>query len=394
MTHGHEEEQLVTGHSGRLLISIVFGTMLVMSGQLLLAPLLPAIIDDLSISTAAAGVAVTVMWSVGALFRYVGGLLADGLSSKTVLVASLGVLAGGAGLLTVAVSYPLLLVGAATFGVGSGLYFIAAVTRISDLFTESKGQAFGFYEASLNIGGILSAVLGTAVLAHTSWRFAFSGFVVLFVALMALLHQWDHDSYDLSWPDVDVRESGLDLLETNQVPSLLLVAALFSFVWQGTTNFFPTLLQVEKGMEPAVANGAFAMLFVVGIPVNLGAGRVGDRIGYVLAATGAVLTGAVGLGLLLVPGPFWLVPAGTGLFAIGLSGFWPNVLPYLMGRFPASSRGANYGAVSTGYLLAGSLGPTYLGTVANHATYTLGFAGFVVGLVATAAVLFGVIRNG
>ena len=87
------EKSLVSGHFGRMLLLVSFGTTTPVSGQLAVSPLLPTIIAALAITPARAGVAPSVMRALVALCRFPGGRLADQLSRKTVLVDALGRLA-------------------------------------------------------------------------------------------------------------------------------------------------------------------------------------------------------------------------------------------------------------------------------------------------------------
>jgi len=65
-----------------MLLLVPSGTLVTSGGRLLIAPLLPATKETLSISAAAAGFALTLMWAMTAINRFVGGRAADSWSQK------------------------------------------------------------------------------------------------------------------------------------------------------------------------------------------------------------------------------------------------------------------------------------------------------------------------
>lgn len=56
------QESIVGGYEGRMLFTLSLATLCSMGARFLLPPLLPAIIDDLAISSTVAGLALSIMW--------------------------------------------------------------------------------------------------------------------------------------------------------------------------------------------------------------------------------------------------------------------------------------------------------------------------------------------
>jgi MFS family permease len=159
------DERLLGGTAGRLLLTASLGWLALQAGRLVLSPMLPAVMADLSISEAQAGFAFTVMWGLYAAGQYPSGRLSDRLSRPTLLVPGLALLSVGFGALAAATSYRLYLLGAAVVGAGAGLYPTAARALVSDLYVERRGQAFGLHTASGDTGGAIAAGLAVATLA-------------------------------------------------------------------------------------------------------------------------------------------------------------------------------------------------------------------------------------
>lgn len=346
--------------------------------RLVLAPMLPSIIEDLSISTAQAGLALSVMWGLGALLQFPGGRFADTFSRKTVLVASPLFLVGGAVLLALAPTFAFFVVGTALVGAATGLYLPTAVVQISDLYKDRQGRAIGLNTGFLNLGGVVAAGLGVYAVANWGWRSAFvaPGVVLLFVA--TFLHRWHGDVYQYGLVAPELRTTARRLVSITQIRWVLVASMLFAFTWQATTGFLPTYLIIEKGFSPTRATNAFATLFAVGMLINPVAGSLGDRLTYWTVAAGAALVCTVGLVAVVVTNHPWTTLGGVALFAAGLASFWPVIGAQILSVLPEETRAGDYGAVRMLYIGIGSLGPAYVGIVADRFDYTVAFTGLIV----------------
>ena len=380
-------ESLVRGYGGRLLAVVSLGWLTIQGGRLLLSPMLPRIIADLSITPFLAGVALSTLWGVYALLQYPSGRLSDRLSRKALLVAGLALGVAGFGLVGLAPTYPVFLVGAAVLGLGAGLYPTAARALISDHFVEKRGGAFGLHTASGDVGGGLAAGLAVVALAAATWRVAFLPVVVVLAVALVWLHRLGREGYALRRVELDVRGAAGRLFADADTRRLIGAYACFAFVWQSTASFLPTFLREAKTLSPAVASAGFAGLFLVGAVVKPLSGRIGDRFGKAPVAAGAISLAAGSLALVvLVDGPVAVV-AATLPYAAGLMAYPPAMQSYLMDVFPDASMGADLGFARTVYIGLGALGPAYVGFVAERASYRVAFAGLVALLVVAAAVI-------
>jgi MFS family permease len=379
------EERLFGGASGRLLLVVSAGWASVQGGRLLLSPLLPRITVDLGITNARAGFALTVLWGLYALLQFPSGRLSDRLSRKTLLVAGASLVGVGFLALAATLSYATFLLAAATVGAGAGLYPTAARALVSDLFVERRGQAFGLHAASGDLGGAAAAGLAVIVLAAAAWRTAFLFPVAVLAVTLMALHAWSRESIRLERVRLDVRGTGRRLMSGRFLP-FLFAYALFAFTWQSAVGFLPAYLQ-DKGLSAAFASGSFALLFLVGMVVKPVAGGLGDRLPRLRVAGGTLLLGAVSMGVVVhgTSGP--IVAAGVALFAVGLMAYPPVMQAFLMDVFPTESMGGDLGGARTVYIGIGSLGPTYVGLVADRAGFEYAFAGLIGCLVVSGLVI-------
>ena len=368
-------ERLLTGYPGRMSLVLSLGWLVALLGRGVLSPLLPAIIDSLSISPGQAGLALTVMMALHSAVQYPAGSFSDHLSRTTVLAVSLSVLALGFSLLTVATSYPLFLVGVGAVGVGTGLYFTPQRAMLSDLFEERRGQAFGINFSAGSVGSALSAGVAVVVLGVGAWRTAFVPLVAATLVVLLLLHLNSRESYDFGWVTPDVGGTVGRIRDSTRLPPLILAYALFSFAWQGVVGFLPTYLQAEKALSPALASAGFALLFVVAIVVMPVAGNLSDRVPRPTVAVAGLGLGVLGLLLLLFSTPLVAIAAGIVVFAVGIRAYPPVMQAHIMDLVPDENTGGDFGAIKTAYTLFGSLGPLYVGFASQWAGYGAAFAG-------------------
>ncbi|MFB6212147.1 MAG: MFS transporter [Halobacteriales archaeon] len=380
---------LLTGYSGRIVLLVAFGWFSILLGRQALPPLLPTIIEVLRISPARAGVALTVLMGLYSLLQYPAGRLSDALSRTTLLIASIGGMILGFGLLGTVTNYPQLLAGAAVLGVSSSFYFTPSRALLSDLFVERRGQAFGIQTTAGMGGAALAAGVAVGALRYATWQAAFLPTIVLLVGVGILLHRWSHEPYVLSRDELDFDFRGTvgRLLFQPRIRRLLFMRALTAFTFQGIVGFLPTFLQVEKGFSTTLASASFALVFVVGSVMGPLAGRLSDLFPRLRVVLGALFVGIIGLLGMLLGGAAAVVIVSIVAMSMGLASLFPVMGAYFMDLFPDRSVGGDFGAAKTVFSGLGSIGPTYVGIVAASRSYTIAFAGLLVLLVLAVGVL-------
>lgn len=122
----------------------------------------------------------------------IAGRLADRLGARTVLVAGLGVVGLGIGLVAVASDALLLLVGyvgvAATgFAATSGVAPVAAINR---WFVAHRGLALGLVATAFAVGQLIVGPLSILAIEAVGWRMTLGIFAILLVAVLAPLVFW------------------------------------------------------------------------------------------------------------------------------------------------------------------------------------------------------------
>lgn len=386
-------ERLFRGYAGRLYLGMTIAWAALVLGRQILPPLLPAIMDDLAITPALAGAALTVLWALRALAQYPGGRLADRLSRKTVLVCGLGTLAVGFLLLSGATVYPLFLLGAAVVGLGAGAYSVTMRTTTADLFVAKRARAYGIQGAFNNLAGIAAGSGAVLILSIATWRGAFLPIALVLAVGAVGLHAWNRDAYVVERVSLEVAPTFRRLLTRVTVRRVIGAYVLWVFAWLGMIGFLPTFLQVEKGFSTANASAGFALVYVVGMVAGPLSGAVGDRFDKLLVGVGALVLAAAGLGALLLAESLVLVGASVAVLAVGFRSFSPVALAYLMDVFPDDSMGGDLGAARTVWGFIASFGTTYVGLVAGRSSYTVAYLGLI-GCLLFSLALLGIVRFG
>jgi len=381
------EERLVGGHTGRMLAVTALAWAALQLARFAIPPLLPEIRADLGLSLFEAGVALSVFQVVYAVFQYPSGRLSDDWSRATLLAPSFVILGVGCLLLGSAVGLWTLLGAMAVFGVGKGLYAIPSRALLSDLFVAHRGRALGVFSAGTDLGGILAAGAAVAAIAVATWRVVFAPVAVVLFALLALFVVWNREPYTVRAADLESVTTLRRLLATPKQRWTIVAFVCFYVMVNGVLNFLPEYLRVAKGFSPTLASAAFALLFVVGLAVKPLAGALSDRVPRRRVAIAGLLLAAAALGGILLVDAALAVAAAVVVFAMGYKTEFPVIDAILLDAAPDAGAGADLGAARTFFLGIGSVGPAFVGAIADAVSFTVAFACLGGLLVVAAAIL-------
>ncbi len=350
---------------GIVLLTVSVGWLISIGVRLVYPALLPSIRADLDFGLTGAGLVVTVLWACYALMQFPGGLAADRIGERAVLVSSTALTGVGIGIVVVSAGPISFFLGTIATGFGSGLYATTRSTVLSDIYPDRSSTAMGFIQAFGNVGTTVLPPIAGFLAVLVSWRLGI-GFllpiavgvaIALWFVLPARTSVADSAVETLSWDTLGELRRGLG---NRNVLSVTIGMFLVSVVYQSFTGFYPTYLVLEKGLSEGFAALLYGGFFAVGILLQLVSGPSGDTIGMRWTLTVALAFATVGLFLLpFVDGVLSLVLL-SGLLSAQLA-YWPVVNAYTIEVMPDEMQGTGFGLVRTVYLLLASIGPVAVG---------------------------------
>ena len=285
----------------------------------------------------------------------VGGVIADRLNRKWLIVASLGVWSLVTLLMGQAASFHQLYALRAIMGVSEALYMPAALALIADYHHgTTRSLAVGAHLSGVYMGQALGGI-GGWVAQEISWRAAFVGCGAIGVAyafvLLIFLRETNRGS--AAQAASASAPGATEGVNWRGFIILILCFSLPSLSGWAVKNWLPTLLQDRFGMAQA-PSGIWATT------THAGAGFCGVILGGWLAdrwsrrtVRGRTYLSTLGLALLvpsivlvgLAPG-FSLTMVGTILFGLGFGMFDANNMPILCQVAPARFRATGYGLMN------------------------------------------------
>ena len=400
-----------------LVVGLVSGSHVVNHLYLVLfPPILATLAADFDVGIGALGVAMGVQALVNTALQLPYGYLSDAYDRVLTLALCLGLGALGAGILAVAPSYEVLLVGQAVLGAGVAGHHPAHFPLLSDATTASRrGTAYSAHGFAGNLGFAAPPVviLGVTALPGTSWRHAFGliaviGAVYGVVACTVLAR---YVSNDVTRPNANagdgtqrggdtaadrIRAELRSLADSGPILGLGGVALLASVAFWGVSSYLVVFLTEGYGLAADLASLSLTAMFVVGAGLILVGGVLADRFrpGAILAvAYGLVALAVFGLAAAVAPP---IVALGVGILAGSLGSLGLPARDKLADRLSARRDiGRNFAVVTIGIMIGNTIAPPVFGALIETAGYrpTFGIVG-VVALCASAATVAIVTRYG
>jgi MFS family permease len=255
------------------------------------------------------------------------------------------------------------------------------LTLARSMPARRMGLSFGVKQASVPLATLLSGLAVPAVALTLGWRWAY-----VIAAGLALL------SLAAAPRGSSAETRNRTAPEDRATAALAVVGGAAGLGAAASTGLgiFLVASAVDRGVDPGLAGLVLTLGSVVGLVMRMLHGWLADRRSgaHVAFVAGSMLTGAVGLALLAVPGPVALV-AGVVL-GFGLGWSWPGLLQFAVVRLNPSAPAAATAIVQMGVYAGGFLGPVGFGFLATHASFAVAwFVSAAAMLVAGVGVLVG-----
>ncbi|MGZ0745588.1 MFS transporter [Haloparvum sp. AD34] len=384
--------ELWRGGRGPVLVAVATGWFLSLGVRMMYPAVLPHLRVAFGLDLTTAGLLISGLWAAYALGQLPGGMLDDHVDEGRVLVVSSVVSAVLLAAVVAAGSVALVFGATLAFGFATALYGVARFTLLSELYPDHDGTAIGLTMAAGDLGNsVLPPAAGLLAVA-VAWQAGIAVAVPLFLVAAVGLHLLvsngnvrdggdgsggsadpdgadDPDGEDPPGSDgpAGLRETVSRLERAFRSRPVLLVVAIQTLgyaVWQSFTAFYPTYLVEAKGIAPTTATALFGGFFALGILVKPLAGSAYDE--YGLGRSLPVLLVGITVALFLLPfvDGFAAVVGVTAL-ASSVLGYGTVTLTFLTDALPKTVQGTGLGALRTGYMGVGAVGPTVVGALAD-----------------------------
>jgi len=248
--------------------------------NLIIAPILPDISDDLGVRVAVAGLLVTVYAMFGGAAAVFAGPFIDRLGRKPVVVAGLALLTVATALSAIAPSFGTLIAARALAGLGVACLSPAVFSAVGDYFSyEERGRAMAWVMAANSSASIFGVPAGALLSGLLSWRMTFAvlaGLCVLFTLLLAA--KLPRDRRD---PAAGREGAGaiVAVLRDRRISVALLSNSMSTMYWFVFLPYMGAFYYDEFGM-PKWALGMLSMAQGLGVLTGSAiGGRLSDRIG-------------------------------------------------------------------------------------------------------------------
>jgi len=336
--------------------AISVGAFALVSSEFLPVGLLPQIARELHISTGQAGLMVTVPGFAAAIAAPLTLAFAGRLDRRHVLCALLVLLALANLTVTLAGSFAMVLLGRTLLGVAIGGFWTVGGSLGPRLRPDAAAKASSLIFAGVSVGTVAGVPLGTLLGNLLGWRMAFAGATTVAVAVLGLLL--------LALPPVPAQGSR----SLASVPALLVLpkirigmaAVLLMFAGQfASYTYIAPYLLGHKGLAAALIGPILFGYGAAGLAGNLlGGWAAGRSVRGALAATAALMGGAVLLLLVSGPGlpalaPVLLWGLAFGMLPIAMQSWLFSAAPDRLEAVSALFTFSGQAAIGIGALLGG-----------------------------------------
>lgn len=328
------------------------------------------------------------LWIYGLVSPFAGAI-ADRISRKWLIIASLGVWSAVTTLMSFCTNYNEIFWLRALMGVSEALYIPAALSLIADYHTgKSRSFAIGIHMTGLYLGQAVGG-FGATLAAAFSWQQTFHWFGIIGIAYAVLLMVLLYEKRDVAQENISATPEqkipvlkGFGMVFSNMAFWVILFFfASTSLPGWATKNWLPTLfadsLNTPMSQAGPISTITIALSSFLGI---LAGGPLSDK--WVKRnVKGRVYTSAIGLAMMipalillgLGKGMFAAVAAGL-FFGIGYGMFDTNNMPILCQFVPSKLRATAYGIMNMTGVIMGAVCTQILGKWAEGGNLGLAFA--------------------
>jgi MFS family permease len=213
------------------------------------------------------------------------GFVADRLSKKTIIAASMALCGMAAIIVSLSHSLPLTALGLILLGIGASLYHPPGYAYMSLISEEMRGRYMGFMGLGGDVGMAISFVTTTVLGTFLGWRNAFLAWGLVGLVMAALDQAVIVDSalqVEDAGPRLGFVATLRRMFQTEHLRNLILVFVIVVFsgaLWNGVSAFILTYISEVKGVSLMIAGGLSTLKYTVGALAQIVGGELSDKRG-------------------------------------------------------------------------------------------------------------------
>lgn len=308
-------------------------------------------------STTVVSIAVTLTLAARPLGAFLFGRLADRHGRRPILMLNIAIYS----LLSFATAFSpnllTFLVVRAAFGVGmGGVWGIGSSLAMETIRPEARGLVSGLLQSGYSTGYLLASLVFGLLYIHIGWRGMFAVGLVPAIALVLYAYAAVPESSAFEASHSERPSTGVILRKHWKLTlyAIVLMTAM-NFFSHGTQDFYPTFLQKQYGLAPAVV-GMMAIIYNIGAVLGCFLfGALSQHFGRRAMMMAAALLALSTMWLWAYSPTLLLLTIGAFLINFFVQGCWSIIPAHLNELSPAAARGTFPGTVyQLGNLLASS----------------------------------------
>ncbi len=358
----------------------------------IIVPALPKMVEALRVTEQSIGLLITLLSLPMFLLGPLGGIMADRLGRKKLLVPSIflfGIFGGGCAF---APDFNILLIlrvlqgiaGAPLMGIGNAI--------IGDLFSgQKRAEAMGVNTTAMYFGYIIYPLLGGA-LANLAWNYPFLPFFIAIpLGIIALVF--------LHCPEPDIKQSLKDYLgdALHYLKSLKVMWLFFTTVityillYGAYLVYFSLLLGGRFHASPFTIGLFISFVGLITAITSSQLGRFSKRFSLVHVIIGAFIIYGLAMAIIPVMSSLWLCLLPTALFGIAHGLSLPSQMVIAAGVAPLEHRAGFMAIQGTMVPLGMTIGPIIIGWVfaLTDLNATFPIAGLIALIIPVMAIIIG-----
>ncbi len=213
------------------------------------------------------------------------GFLADRVSKKLLMSASMALCGVSAVLVSLSHSLPITALALILLGIGASLFHPPGYASMALLSREMRGRYMGIQGLGGDLGMAISFFTTTAIGSYLGWRSAFLawGAIGLVMAVVDMTIIIDETvQVDPSVARLGYLETLRKMFTTDHLRNLLLVSVIVvcsGALWNGVSAFILVYINEVKGVGLLIAGGLSTLKYTIGAIGNILGGELSDKLG-------------------------------------------------------------------------------------------------------------------